>query len=190
MRQVMTDSTVQEKNITFPTDAKLYRRIIERGLKVSGCGHIVLRRTYTREVKALKLKVRFMNHPTRMKEGRKAVRRLRTIARAMVNDIARKMNGIQLSCYREDIGLYRRVIRQERGDNDKVYSLREPAVECISKGKEHKKYESGNKSATAKTGSGLIVSARHFRATLMTVTRCPHTRNKSCVLPVTGRWRH
>ena len=159
----MTDSTVQEKNITFPTDAKLYRKIIEWGLKVSEREHIVLRRTYTRKVKALKLKVRFMNHPTRMKEGRKAVRRLRTIAKAMVNDIARKMNGIQLSCYREDIGLYRRVIRQERGDNDKVYSFHVSAVECISKGKGHKKYEFGNKSAIAKTGSGLIVSAPAFQ---------------------------
>ena len=34
---------------------------------------IELRWTYTRELKALKLKVRFMNHPTRMKEGKKTV---------------------------------------------------------------------------------------------------------------------
>ena len=162
LNQVMIDSTVQEKNITFPTDAKLYRKIIDRVLKVSRREHIVLRRTYTREVKALKLKVRFMNHPTRMKEGKKAVKRLRTIAKAMVNDMARKMNDMQLSCYREDIELYRRVIRQERSDKDKVYSLHEPEVECISKGKEHKKYEFGNKSAIAKTGSGLIVSALAF----------------------------
>ena len=95
----MIVSTVQEKNITFPTDAKLYRKIIERVLKLSEREHIEFRRTYTREVKALKLKVRFMNHPTRMKEGKKAVKRLRTIAKALVNDIARKMNEIQLSCY-------------------------------------------------------------------------------------------
>ena len=132
-------------------------------LKVSEREHIELRRTYTREVKALKLKVRFMNHPTRMKEGKKAVKRLRTIAKAMVNDIARKMSDIQLSCYREDIELYLRVIKQERSDKDKVYSLHEPEVECISKGKEHKKYEFGNKSAIAKTGSGLIVSALAFQ---------------------------
>lgn len=163
MKQVMIDSTVQEKNITFPTDAKLYRKIIDRVLKVSGRENIVLRRTYTREVKSLKLKVRFMNHPTRKKEGKKAVRRLRTIARAMVNDIARKMNDVQLSRYRKDIELYLRVIRQERSDKDKVYSLHEPEVECISKGKEHKKYEFGNKSAIAKTGSGLIVSALAFQ---------------------------
>ena len=97
------------------------------------------------------------------KEGKKAVKRLRTIAKAMVNDIARKMNEIQLSCYREDIELYRRVIKQGRSDKDKVYSLHEPGVECISKGKEHKKYEFGNKSGIAKTGSGLIVSALAFQ---------------------------
>ena len=131
-------------------------------MKVSDREQTELRRTYTREVKALKLKVRFMNDPTRMKEGKKAVKRLRTIAKAMVNDIARKISDIQLSCYREDIELYLRVIKQERSDKDKVYSLHEPEVECISKGKEHEKYEFGNKSAIAKTGSGLIVSALVF----------------------------
>lgn len=140
LKQVVVDNTVQEKNITFPTDVKLYRKKIERVLKVSEREHIELRRMYTREVKSLKLKVRFMNPPTRVKEGKNAVKRLRTIAKAMVNDIAHKMNEIQLSCYREDIELYRRVIKQERGDKDKVYSLHEPEVECISKGKEHQKY--------------------------------------------------
>ena len=163
MKQVMIDSTVQEKNITFPTDAKLYRKIVERVLKLSKREGIVLRRTYTREMKALKLKVRFMNHPTRMKEGKKAVKRMRTIARAMVNDVTRKMDAFQLQQYGKDIELYLRVINQERSDKNKVYSLHEPEVECISKGKEHKKYEFGNKSAIAKTGSGLIVSALAFK---------------------------
>ena len=162
LEQVMIDSTVQEKNITFPTDAKLYRKIIERVQKMSEREHIKLRRSYTREVKALKLKIRFMNHPRRKKEGLKAVRRLRTIAKAVVNDISRKMSDVQMSFYRKDIDLYLRVIRQERGDKDKVYSLHEPEVECISKGKEHKKYEFGNKSAIVKTGSGLIVGALAF----------------------------
>lgn len=160
--QVMIDSTVQEKNITYPTDAKLYRKIIERVLKMAAREHIRLRRSYTREVKALKLKVRFMNHPRRKKEGLKAVRRLRTIAKAMVNDISRKMSDAQLSLHGKDIELYLRVIRQERGDKDKVYSLHEPEEECISKGKEHKRYEFGNKSAIVKTGSGLIVGALAF----------------------------
>ena len=102
MKSVMIDSPVQEKNITFLTDAKLYRKIVDRVLKLSSREGIELRRTYTREMKALKLKVRFMNHPTRMKEGRKAVKRMRTIARAMVNDIARKMDAFQLEQYGKD----------------------------------------------------------------------------------------
>lgn len=81
----------------------------------------------------------------------------------MVNDIARKMDAFQLKQYGKDLELYLRVINQERSDKDNVYSLHEPEVECISKGKEHKKYEFGNKSAIAKTGSGLIVSALAFR---------------------------
>ena len=162
MKLVMIDSTVQEKNITFPTDTKLYRKIIARVLKMARKEDIELRRTYTRELKALKLKVRFMNHPTRMKEGKKAVKRIRTITRALVGDITRKMNEHQLSMYGKDLELFVRVINQERNDKDKVYSLHEPEVQCISKGKDHKKYEFGNKSAIAKTRSGLIVSALAF----------------------------
>ena len=58
-------------------------------------------------------------------------------------------------------------MKQERSDKDKVYSLHEPEVECISKGKEHKKYEFGNKSAIAKTGSGLNVDALAFQGRRM-----------------------
>ena len=102
MKSVMIDSTVQEKNITFPTDAKLYRKIISKVLNMASKEGIDLRRTYTRELKSLKLKVRFMNHSTRMKDGRKSVKRMRTIARAMVNDIARKMDAFQLEQYGKD----------------------------------------------------------------------------------------
>lgn len=81
----------------------------------------------------------------------------------MVSDIARKMDDHQLSFYGKDLALYVRVINQERNDKDKVYSLHELEVQCISKGKNHKNYEFGNKSAIAKTGSGLIVSALAFK---------------------------
>jgi len=163
MECVLIDSTVQEKNITYPTDAKLLRKIVDHVLKLTAKEGIVLRRTYTREMKSLKLKVRFMNHPKRKKEGEKAVRRMRTIAGAMVRDLDRKLNEYQRTLYQNNIDLWMRVINQKRSDKDKVYSLHEPEVECISKGKEHKKYEFGNKSAIAKTYSGLIVSALAFK---------------------------
>ena len=141
MKHVMIDSTVQEKNITFPTDAKLYRKIVERVLKLSEREGIELRRTYTREMKSLKLKVRFMNHPTRMKEGRKAVKRMRTIARAMVNDIARKMDAFQLQQYGKDIELYLRVINQERSDKEiSIPTSGSPGQSYYQKRKARKKF--------------------------------------------------
>jgi len=47
------------------------------------------------------------------------------------------------SPHHDDLALYRRVLAQHRKDSDKVYSLHEPDVKCISKGKDHKKYEFG-----------------------------------------------
>jgi IS5 family transposase len=53
-----------------------------------------------------------------------------------------------------------RVLTQKRDDTNKVYSVHEPEVLCISKGKEHKPYEFGNKSSFAYTReSGIIVGA-------------------------------
>lgn len=163
MEHVLIDSTVQEKNVTYPTDAKLLRKIVVGVLKSAERTGVSLRRTYTREMKSLKLKVRFMNHPKRRREGEKAVRRMRTIAGAMVRDFERKLDGSQRVLYGDLIKLWLRVIGQKRSDRDKIYSLHEPEVECISKGKEHKKYEFGNKSGIAKTYSGLIVSALSFK---------------------------
>jgi len=106
MKSVMIESTVQEKNITFPTDAKLYRKLIGKVLNMASKEGIDLRRTSTRELKSLKLKARFMNHPKQMKEGKKAVRRIRTIARALVGDISRKMNVYQQSFYGKEYKKY------------------------------------------------------------------------------------
>lgn len=55
-------------------------------------------------------------------------------------------------------------MKQTRSSSNKIYSLHEPAVECISKGKEHKKYEFGNKVSLAITlNTGVIVGALGFR---------------------------
>ena len=53
-----------------------------------------------------------------------------------------------------------RVLRQKRHDTDKVYSLHEPQVYCLSKGKEHKKYEFGAKASVVMgKNSGVILGA-------------------------------
>ena len=158
--EVMIDSTVQEKNITFPTDVKLYRKIITRCHNLSKNYDIKLRQSYVRELKKLFLATRFMNHPKRMKEGNKARKRIRTIGKALVNDLQRKIP--ENSLVHKDLRFYLRVLNQKRNDSNKIYSLHEPEVRCIAKGKEAKPYEFGNKSGIAKTKTGLIVGAIAF----------------------------
>ena len=106
--------------------------------------------------------MRFMNHPKRKKEGQKALRRMRTIARSQVNDLTRKLTAVQREPYKDLLLRFCAVITQERQDKNKIYSLHEPDVACISKGKEGKPYEYGNKSSIAKTANGLVVGAMAF----------------------------
>lgn len=68
-----------------------------------------------------------------------------------------------LEGYADSIAMYFRVLSQKRDSKDKIYSLHEPEVQCISKGKKHKKYEFGNKVSVVRTWKGLIVGALSFR---------------------------
>ncbi len=73
--------------------------------------------------------------------------------------LLKQLNPIPTSYQQEPDVLYR-VLTQKRDDTHKVYSVHEPEVLCISKGKEHKQYEFGNKSSFAYTReSGIIVGA-------------------------------
>lgn len=51
--EIIVDTTVQEKNITFPTDTKLRVKVIARCWKISEEEKITLRRSYKRELKGL-----------------------------------------------------------------------------------------------------------------------------------------
>ena len=158
------DSTVQEKNITFPTDAKLTKKVISRCLKINAKLSLPMRQSYKREMKALARDQRFRNHPKNRKKALKADRRMKTIAGRLVRELERNLakEGL-LGDFAEEIALYYKVLAQKKSDKNKIYSLHEPEVECISKGKEHKKYEFGNKASFVRTWNGLIIGALSFR---------------------------
>jgi len=68
------------------------------------------------------------------------------------------------SAYFKEIELFKQVLQQKRTSKNKIYSLHEPETKCISKGKEHKKYEFGNKASIVYTQhTGVIVGAMGFR---------------------------
>lgn len=157
------DTTVQEKNTTFPTDARQYRKIHGHLLKLARSEGITLSRTHEKEVKQLKQHTRFASHPKNRNKARKAVKRLKTIAGRLLREIQRQMNGAQQHDHGERFALYRRVLKQKRKDKNKIYSLHEPHIYCMSKGKEHKSYEFGTKASIAKTrDSNIIIGALAF----------------------------
>ena len=61
------------------------------------------------------------------------------------------------------LNCFKQVLAQKKTSKNKIYSLHEPETQCISKGKEHKKYEFGNKASFVRTLSGVIVGAKGFR---------------------------
>ena len=161
--EMCIDTTVQEKNITFPTDAKQYRKIHGHLLKIARKENIGLTRTYEKEVKKLKLHTRFANHPKNRKKARHAVRRLKTISGRLQREMLRRMSAEQREHYAEKMTLYHRMLRQKRGDKNKLYSLHESHVYCMSKGKAHQRYEFGTKaSITTTRDSGIVIGALSF----------------------------
>jgi IS5 family transposase len=161
--EVLIDTTVQEKNITFPTDVKLQKKIIGKCRKIAVKEKIQLRQSYKRELKQLMIDQRFHSHPRRRKKALAAARRIKVIAGRVVRDIERKMDTGQKEKYAKQLMIFNKVLAQERSSSDKVYSIHQPHVKCIAKGKEAKKYEFGNKSSIARTRkSGIIVGAMGF----------------------------
>ena len=153
-----TDTTVQEKNITFPTDSKLHKKIIDQCKDIAEKENIELRQAYTRTVKKLALDQRFRNHPKNHGKARKADKKIKTIAGRLVRELERKLSPENK--YVPSLTLFQKIISQKRNDTQKVYSLHEPHVQCIGKGKEHKKYEFGSKVSIITTkNTGVIIGA-------------------------------
>ena len=84
-KEATTDTTVQEKNITYPTDNKLHRKIIKRCIAIADKQGIELRQSYTRILKRLLMDQRFRNHPKNKGKARKADKKVKIIAGRLVN---------------------------------------------------------------------------------------------------------
>jgi len=162
---VLSDTTVQENNTTFSTDAKLCKKVIDKCNKIAEKEGINQRQRYTRESKQLLRDTYNGKHPKRAKQSRKAKKRLKTIANTQLRELKRKMSEEQKRLYDNDFELYERAVNQQTNDKDKVYSLHKPFTRCIAKGKPHKQYEFGNKVGlitTGKKGRKIITAIKAF----------------------------
>lgn len=158
---VNIDTTVQEKNITFPTDAKLHKKIIKKCQAIAENEQLSVRQSYRRTLKKLSVDQRFRNHPKNKTKAHKADKKVKTIAGRLVRELERNLEPN--SIYQNELDMYKQLLAQTKTSKNKIYSIHEPEVCCISKGKEHKKYEFGNKASFVKTDTGVIIGALGFR---------------------------
>jgi IS5 family transposase len=163
-KRVYSDTTVEEKNITYPTDTKLYKAIIKQCRRIAEAEQIKLRQSYQRTVPKLMLSQRFRNHPKNRKKALAAQRKLKTIAGRLLREIDRQLpwSGNRFA-YQPFLQTAYQVLCQQKDSKDKIYSIHEPHVYCISKGKEAKKYEYGCKVNIVWGENGLILAANHLK---------------------------
>ena len=161
-RRVIVDTTVQPKNVMFPTDAKLLHRAREKLVALARKTGLDLRQSYTRVGKFALIKHQRYAHAKQFKRAGKALRKLRTYLGRTIRDIGRQiLDDEQLQdIFRHPLHLAGRVLNQKQkqvakkslpSTGSKVYSLHAPEVECIGKGKTHKPYEFGVKVSIATT---------------------------------------
>jgi len=129
--------------------------------KIALINCIKLRQSYKKILKKLSLIHRFRTNTRNSSKARKADNRIKVISGRLVRELERHLKPENKDFKRLD--LFKKALAQKRNDRDNFYSLHERHTKCISKGKEHKKYEFGNKASIAKTISGVIVGAMGFR---------------------------
>jgi IS5 family transposase len=168
LERVVVDTTVQEKAVAHPTDARLTHQAIEKLVDLAKREGVKLRQSYLRLAKRAAIMVGRYTHAHQFKRARRELKFLRTRLGRIIRDIRRQIDG---NAVLEDrfgplLDLASRVRQQEqRQRGAKVYSLHDPEVECIGKGKARTPYEFGCKVSivtpvTAPKGGQFVLHAK------------------------------
>ena len=159
LKRVTVDTTVQGKAVTFPTDSKLLNRSRTRLVKLCRRHGVNLRQSYARKGPQALLRANRYAHARQMCRMRRQVKTLRTYLGRVVRDIERKIaDSSELQAiFANELSMAKRLLKQQQKDKNKLYSLHAPEVECINKGKAHKRYEFGVKASIATTNKSNFV---------------------------------
>jgi len=156
LNRVIVDTTVQPKNVMFPTDARLLNRAREILVRLAKRNGVQLRQSYARVGKFALIKHQRYAHAKQFKRANRALKTLKTYLGRVIRDISRKIDGRTDLLGGIVLGRMLALARQVRDQTQrqrgpKVYSLHAPEVECIGKGKAHRPYEFGVKVSVATT---------------------------------------
>jgi IS5 family transposase len=169
LSEVIIDTTVQPKNVMFPTDARLLNRAREILVRLAGKHGVALRQSYARVGKFALIKHQRYAHAKQFKRANRALKTLRTYLGRVIRDITRKIDGdawLKEVIFGPLLLRARRVRDQKQHQRGpKVYSLHAPEVECIGKGKARSRLEFGCKVSLATTnrpapGGQFVLGAR------------------------------
>jgi len=165
LERVAVDTTVMEKAIAHPTDARLYERARSKLVTLARAAEVPLRQSYARLGPRLAAQVGRYAHAKQFKRMRKALRRLKGYVGRVRGDILAHLGSVPAGALRERLlealALTGRLLQQGPKDRGKLYSLHAPEVDCISKGKARVRYEFGTKVSVATTlTEGFVVGMR------------------------------
>jgi IS5 family transposase len=93
LSRVIVDTTVQPKNVTFPTDAKLLNRAREKLVRLAQRHGVALRQSYTRVGKFALIQHQRYAHAKQFKRANRMLKKLRTYLGRVIRDIGRKIEG-------------------------------------------------------------------------------------------------
>ena len=127
------------------------------------CG-VTLRQSYVRVGKrALFMHNRYLA-ARQNRRGRRQLKKLKVYLGRVCRDIERKLERVapvQREALETLLSQVRRLLQQGRKDRNKIYSIHAPEVECLAKGKTHKRYEFGVKVSVATSTKNNFVFGTH-----------------------------
>jgi transposase, IS5 family len=160
----MVDTTVQEKHIPCPTDGKRYKKVMKQCPTLTQRCGMKLRQNYRLVVQRLAYAQRDAHLARYAKKAKRALKKLSSLAGHQVRYLRRQLSSwVKRSCMAPMLPIMERMVRPQRGDKNKVYSLHTPETSCIAKGKVHKQDELGSKVSVASwSGSHVVVGSTGF----------------------------
>jgi IS5 family transposase len=93
LSRVFVDTTVQPKNVMFPTDARLLSRAREKLVRLAQRHGVALRQSYARVGKFALIQHQRYAHAKQFNRANRALKKLRTLLGRVIRDIARKIEG-------------------------------------------------------------------------------------------------
>jgi IS5 family transposase len=162
LQRINVDTTVQTKAIRFPTDARLYQRMREKLVEAARAEGLSIKQSYEHVGRRLLMQSSRYAHARQMKRARACTRKLKTQLGRIVREIERQVETPSNELAKL-LATAHQIHTQQRHDKNKIYSVHEPEVQCIAKGKAGKQYEFGNKvSVAVSSRGGWFVGAKSF----------------------------